>query len=787
MSQSSYFFSLRLCVKFFIVAKSIFSMLTAGTCLAGRYEISGLLGSGGMGVVYRARDLRLGRDVAVKILPQHLAEDPGILSRFDREAKALAALSHSNILSIHDFHSEERFSFAVMELLQGETLRQRLSDGPLPWTRTVQIATAIAEGLTAAHSRGVVHRDLKPENVFLTSEDQVKILDFGLARMEIPAPLSEQSTAPTQSTTDPGSIVGTMHYMSPEQLRGQDVDARSDIFALGCILFEMFTGKRPFTRKTQIETAASILKEAPQDLPSLDSNTPDEARQIVIRCLEKDPNRRFQTAWDLSFALRALLNQSGTTRIKIGKPKKRRSARRAIQSIAILPLENSGGNASTEYFSDGITESLINSLSQLPKLRVMARSTVFRYKGHRIDPLRLGQELDVAAVLTGRVVQRDDVLSIQVELVDVSDGSQLWGEQYTRKLSDILSLQEEISREISDKLRLRITGEAKDRLTKRYTESTEAYEQYMKGRYYWNRRTADGLKKAIEFFHHAIEKDPGYALAYAGIADSYNLLSAYGVLSPKESIPIAKQTAFRALELDPDVAEGHEAMAHVKMLYDWDWTGAETEFKRAIGLNPNYALAHQRYAIQLATLGRMETATAEIKRAQQIDPLSLIINTDAALILFLQGSYPEAIEQCYKTLELDPNFSVAHFQLGLAFEQLGRFDEAIESFGRGVTFSGDRSFLTAPAYTYAISGKRDQAQKMLNAVLELSEHRYVSPYRMAIVYAGLGEIEDAFRWIMKAYQERSVWLIHLHLKVDPRLKNLHSDPRFPEILKLLNF
>ena len=762
-------------------------MLSPGTSLAGRYEVVGLLGSGGMGVVYRARDARLGRDVAVKILPQHLADDPVSLSRFDREAKALASLSHANILAIHDFHNDEGFSFAVMELLEGQTLRQRISAESLTWAQALQIGAAIADGLTAAHSRGVVHRDLKPENVFLTTDQGVKILDFGLAQVEISAPVAETSSVPTESTTDPGTILGTMHYMAPEQLRGKSVDARADIFALGCILFQVLTGKRPFTKPTQIETAAAILKEDPPKLPFLDPNTPEDIRQIVLHCMEKDPGNRFQTARDLSFALRALLNQSGTTRMHLSKGKKRRPARRAIQSIAILPLENVGENSSAEYLSDGITESLINSLSQLPKLRVMARSTVFRYKGQRIDPLRLGQELDVAAVLTGRVVQRGDVLSIQAELVDVSDGSQLWGEQYSRKLSDILLLQEEISREISGKLRLKITGEAKDRLSKRYTESTEAYESYMKGRFYWNRRTAEGLKKAIDFFHQAIEKDPSYALAYAGIADSYNLLSAYGVLPPKESVAVAKQAATRALELDPDVAEGLEAMAHVKMLYDWDWAGAEALFQRAIHLNPNYALAHQRYAIQLATLGRLKESTAEIRRAQEIDPLSLIINTDAAMILFLKGSYQEAIEQCYKTLELDPNFSVAHFTLGLSFEQLGQFDEAIESYGRGVSLSGDRSFLTAPAYTYAISGKREEAKRMLNAVLELSEHRYVSPYRIAIVYAGLNDTEEAFKWLMKAYQERSVWLIHLHLKVDPRLKNLHSDPRFPEIMRLMNF
>ena len=768
-------------------SKIRFPMLQAGTSLAGRYEVVGLLGSGGMGMVYHARDLRLGRDVAVKILPQHLAEDPGALARFDREAKALASLSHTNILAIHDFHNEQGFAFAVMELLQGQTLRARLMKGPLPWMRALEIGATTAEGLTAAHSRGVVHRDLKPENIFLTTESATKILDFGLAQIESPASVPEQSSAPTASTTDPGTILGTMHYMAPEQLRGRDVDARADIFAVGCILFEMLTGKRPFTKETHIETAASILKEEPPDYPFLDPDTPPDVRQIVLHCMEKDPQNRFQTARDLAMALRALMIQSGNVRVQVGKTKKRRSARRAIQSIAILPLENTGGNTSTEYLSDGITESLINGLSQLPKLRVMARSTVFRYKGQPIDPLKLGQELDVAAVLTGRVVQRGDMLSIQVELVDVSDGSQLWGEQYSRNVTDILLLQEEISKEISNKLRLRITGEARDRLTKRYTESTDAYERYMKGRYYWSRRTAEGLKKAIDYFHQAIEKDPAYALAHAGIADCYNLLSAYGVLSPRESVPIAKQSALRALELDPDVAEGHEAMAHVKMLYDWDWSGAELEFRRAIELNPNYALAHQRYAIQLATMERMQEASAEIKRAQQIDPLSLIINTDAALILFLQRSYAEAIDQCYKTLELDPNFSVAHFQLGLAFEQLGQYEEAIEAFGRGVTLSSDRSFLTAPAYTYAVSGKPEQARKLLNAVLELSEHRYVSPYRIAIVYAGLNEIEESFKWLMKAYTERSVWLIHLHLKVDPRLKNLHSDPRFAEILRLLNF
>jgi serine/threonine protein kinase/Tfp pilus assembly protein PilF len=763
-------------------------MLTAGKCLAERYEIVSEIGSGGMGVVYRARDLRLNRDVAVKILPQNLGEDETALARFDREAKALASLSHANILAIHDFQNDQGLVFAVMELLQGETLRSRLSGQQIGWTRCAQIGIAIADGLTAAHSRGIIHRDLKPENIFLMEDGGIKILDFGLARIDPPGPAEEPSSAPTQSTTDPGSVVGTMHYMSPEQLRGNNVDARTDIFALGCILFEILTGVRPFSKKTAIETAAAILKEDPPALTFVDPKTPEDARQIIFHCLEKDPANRFQTARDLSFALKTMLTLSGSSsRIQLTKTKKRKSARKAMESMAILPLENVDGNANTEYLSDGITESLINSVSQLPKLRVMARSTVFRYKNQKIDPIKIGQELDVGAVLTGRVVQRGDILSVQAELVDVSDGSQLWGEQYSRRMADIFELQEDLSREISGKLRLRISGQTKDRVIKRYTRNTEAYECYMKGRYYWSKRTADGLKKGISFFEQAIEKDPAYALAYAGLADCYNLLSAYGLVSPKESILIAKQAALKSLELDSDVAEGHEALAHVKMLYDWEWSKAEFEFKRALQLNPNYASAHQRYAIHLTTMGRIEEGMREIKRAQEIDPLSLIINTDITLIHYLQKRYNQAIEQCYKTLELDPNFSVAHFQLGLALEQVGRFDEAIEAFGRGAQYSGDRSFLSASAHTYARWGRVEEARKLLNAVLELSEHRYVSPYRIATIYTGLNETDKAFEWLMRAYQERSVWLIHMHMRVDPRLEKLHPDPRFKEILHLIGF
>ena len=766
-------------------------MLEAGVRLAERYEIISSLGAGGMGEVYRARDLRLGREVAIKILSEHLAKDAAALARFDREAKALAALSHPNIIAIYDFVITDQISFVVMELLEGDTLRKQMGGSPVPWTRAVEIIATIADGLAAAHSRGIIHRDLKPENIFLTLDSGIKILDFGLARVTTAqSETSHSSIATAGVQSDPGTIVGTVQYMSPEQLRQEPVDARSDIFTLGCILSEMITAARPFARNTTAEMIAAILTGSP-DLADIDKKAPPEVKQIIMHCLEKNPEARFQTARDFAFALKSALSGSVISRGHIAppaqQPRRRKTSKRVIDSLAVLPLANVSGDSNMEYLSDGITESIINILSQLPKLRVMARSTVFRYKGQDADPQKIGSDLNVGAVLTGRVILRGDALSIQTELVDVFDGAQLWGEHYRRKASDIFAIQEEISQEISEKLRLKLRGEEKNRLAKRYTENTMAYQLFLKGRFHWSKRTGESLKKAIEYFQQAIEEDRSYALAYAGLADCYNLMSAYGVLSPIESVPVAKEAALKALEIDNTLAEGHEALAHVKMLYDWDWTGAEEEFKRAMDLNPNYATAHQRYAIQLSVAGRFKEASAEIRRAQQLDPLSLIINTDVGLILFFQSRFDEAIEQYKKTLDLDENFSVAHIATGLALEQKGLYEEAIAAFERGVRFSGDRTFLSSPAHTYAVWGKKDEARKLLAELQEISKQRYVSPYRMAIIYNGLGETDQAFDWLERACQARSVWLIHLHLKVDPRINNLRDDPRFKDLLRRLGF
>lgn len=760
-----------------------------GTRLAERYEVLSPLGAGGMGVVYRGKDLRLGRDVAIKVLPEHLLSDQDAAARFQREGKVLAALSHPNIVTIYDFGTDQNVLFAVTELLEGSTLRESLHQARLSRHKALEIAIAVADGIAAAHSREIVHRDIKPENIFLTNSGGTKILDFGLARLGQTFREGNQSIVQTiTSATAPGQVMGTIQYMSPEQVRGKGVDVRTDIFSFGCVLYEMFTGSRPFRGNTPADVMAGILKEEPPELQKSSGIVGDDILSIIRHCLKKKPDDRFQSARDLAFSLKSLLTGSANVTPEVPKLKRGSSQRkrRTVESIAVLPLSNASDDPELEYFSDGITESLINSLSQIPKLRVMARSTVFRYKGKETDPLKVGHDLNVRAVLTGRVICRSERLNLQAELVDTEDGSQLWGEQYNRRLSDVFSMQEEISEEISAKLRSKLSGDEKSRIKKRFTESAEAYQLYLKGRFYWNKRTEEGLKKGIEYFQNAIQQDPGYALAYAGLADSYNLLSAYGLLSPKESVPLAKAAATKALELDSVLAEAHEALAHVKMLYDWDWPGAEMSFERAIKLNPNYATAHQRYAIFLAAIGRLDEALQEIDKAQKLDPLSLIINTDVALIHYFRSEYDSAIEQAKKALELDPNFPVAHFSLALAYEQKGEFDRAIDVFEQGITLSGYRAFISSLAHTYALAGRREDALRFLDELTHLSHTRYVPPYRFAIVYCGLGDFEQAFASLEKTVEERSVWLIHVHLRVDPRFAAMRSNPRFAKLLEAMD-
>ncbi|MBI3666374.1 MAG: protein kinase [Acidobacteria bacterium] len=777
--------------------------LGSGTRL-GPYEILAPLGAGGMGEVYRARDPRLGREVAIKVLPEHLANNPEALARFEREARAVAALSHPNILASFDCGTDQGICYAVTELLEGETLRSRLGRAELTWTRAIEIGAAVADGLSVAHSKGITHRDLKPENIFLTSDGRVKILDFGLARWR-PASPSSGDTA-TATATEPGTILGTVGYMSPEQVRGVSADAPSDIFSLGCVLYEMVAGQRAFARPTAADTLAAILNNDPPPLADTGKQAPPELEGILNHCLEKNPEQRFQSARDLAFALRATggagLPWDRRSRLSVKPAWKpvlavlalvalaaglylfislRGRSARAIESLAVLPFVNTGANPDAEYLSDGITETLISNLSQLPNLRVMSRSSVFRYKGRDVDPQTAAQALKVQAIVTGRVTQRGDSLAISAELVDARDSSQIWGEQYNRKLADILAVQQEISREISDRLRLKLSGEQKKQLARRSTTNPEAYQLYLKGRYYSEKLTVEGFKRAVELLDQAIEKDPGYALAYAGLADAYvNMVDVF--LPPKEVFPKIKEAARRALELDETLAEAHATLANAKFGYDWDWPGAEREYKRAIELNPGYAKAHEWYGNNLLTsLGRFDEAVAEVKRAQELDPLSLEVQFFAGVTFYWARRYDQAMEELHRTLEMDPNMPPAHAVLGWTYEQKGDRPKAISELQKARELADLPVMQASLASLYALAGRHAEARKILADLEELSKHRYVSWYDIALIRLALGEKAQALECLDKAFEQRSQWLANL--KIDPRLDALRSHPKFPELVR----
>jgi eukaryotic-like serine/threonine-protein kinase len=753
----------------------------------GPYRLLAQLGAGGMGEVYRAKDLRLGREVAVKVLPEAFTRDPDRLARFEQEARAVAALSHPSIVVLFDFGTDRGIWYAAMELLEGETLRRCLARSPLPWRRAVELAAAIAEGLTAAHAKGIVHRDLKPENLFLTAGGGAKILDFGLARVEACAQDQAETRPYVPARTDAGTVMGTVGYMSPEQVRAMPVDSRSDIFSLGCVLYEMVTGRRAFACPTGAETMTAILHDTPVALTGSAKPFPPALAQVLLHCLEKVPEQRFPSARELAVALRTLLSGSDLpSPLKGPRGRQPRKSATAIDSIAVLPLINASTNADTEYLSDGITESLINLLSLLPGLRVMARSTVFRYKGHENDPQAAGRELNVRAVLTGRLLQRGNRLIIQAELVAVQDGSRLWGEQYDRPLADILAIEEEISKEITEKLRLRLTGEQRRRVGKRYRANIEAYHYYLKGQHYLNRRTEEGLRKGIGHFQQAIDSDPIYAAAYVGLADCYHNLGGWGHLPPREAYPKAKAAATRALAIDDLLAEAHASLAIITKEYDWDLPGAEAEYKKALQLNPNHAIARMWYGEYLAAVGRHEEAIGAIQQACEVDPLSLI--TNAALGrhgYFFARRYDEAIDQFRKTLDMDPNFWVAHHFLGWVYARKGQLAQAIAEFEAAKRLEANLEAVAGLGYVQGLSGRNQEARQALAEMDELSSRRYVSPMNRALVYAGLGESDQAFEWLDKAYNERSQWLSEI--KADPAFDSLRSDARFPELLRRIGF
>lgn len=754
------------------------------------YRILRKLGEGGMGEVYLAEDTRLGRQIALKVLPASYQYDPERRTRFLIEARAASALRSPNIAAIYDIGEHDGAMFIAMEYVDGEVLSLHIGRRTMPTSKVIDIARQIADTLDEAHVLGIIHRDIKSSNLMVTERGLVKMLDFGLAKMVRPEASGGQTdpTVPLGAQTAFGIVMGTVSYMSPEQALGHKIDTRSDIFSLGVVMYEMLTGRLPFEGASTTEIIDSIIHKEPIAIARFNYDVPPELERITRKCLEKDRERRYQTAREVSTDLRNLRRHSDSSATgrtsAAGKSQAARRARsrKAIDSLAILPLVNASEDADAEYLSDGITESIINSLSQLPKLRVMARSTVFRYKGGEVDPQVVGHELGVRAVLTGRLIGRGDLLIIKVELADADDGSHLWGEQYSRKLSDIFTIEEEISREISEKLRLKLSGAEKKQLAKRYTENTEAYQLYLKGRFYWNKRTEEGLRKGIEYFNQAIDSDPGYALAHAGLADSYNILASYSAVAPKDAFPIAKAAATRALELDGELAEAHASLAFAKFGYDWKWAESEREFKRSLKLNPGYAMAHNWYAVTVVAQGRFDEAFDQIKRALDLDPLSLPINTNAGWLLHLARRYDEAIEQYQKTIELDESFGLAHRRLGQTYEQTQMYNEAVIEFQKALKLSGeDSELLSARGHFHAAIGERDKADEVIALLEERAKTSYVPAYLVARVYLGFGDNDRVFEWLDKARDERYGYLAYLN--IDPVFDSIRSDARFAELVR----
>jgi len=745
----------------------------------GHYRVVDKIGEGGMGEVFRAHDERLDRDVAIKVLPEEVAQSRDRLERFEREAKAVAHLDHPNILAIHDFRTEDGVTYAVMELLEGESLRELISKGGITTGKAVEYARAIADGLAAAHDKGIIHRDLKPENVFLTTDSRIKILDFGLAKLKLPeADLTTETPTATLDSA-PGGLIGTVPYMAPEQVQGEPADHRSDIFALGVVLYEMLTGHRPFGGSTTVETAAAILKDDPPPISDRVTNVLPGVDTVVSHCLEKRREERFQSARDLSFALRAVsrVPRAPAVRGTEGTP---------VCSIAVLPFEIVGGNEEMEYLGDGLTEGIIGKLCSLPGIdRVIARHSVFGYKGRAVSPATAGAELGVDSVLVGDVALRGDEFVITAELVAIPQGDRIWGDRFARELSGIIDLEDAISRAIAESLRIELSATDHARIAKRPTNDSEAYRLYLKGRYLLSRLTKEALDRSIELYREAISRDRRFALAHTGVADAWVSLGWNDFVSKRAAFKESLSAALAALEIDDQLAEPHVSLAMVLSYFGTDWARAETEYLRALEINRNSSDAYHQYAHLLTFLGRTEEGIEMICRAVELEPVSRIISSCCGQVHFLAGRYDEAVGYLDAAIELDPSNTGPYSWLGMVHVERRDFVRAEEAFKRGLdsgTFVPRNT--GSLGYCYAIQGNREGALAQLDRLSELSAKTSVDPCFEAWIHAGIGDDDTAIAALERAFDQDANWL--LSLKVDPFFADLRPDPRFQDLLRRMH-